>query len=88
MDYAMNSNDCRSISGGIVFVNETHISFCSAMQKFVTLSVTKAKIVTGVMVAQDLLYVYRLLESLDLSVDLPTVFEMDSSGTVDIAKSR
>jgi hypothetical protein len=30
-----------------------------------------------------------LLESLDLSVDLPTVFEMDSSGTVDIvAKSR
>ena len=44
------------------------ISLRSAMQTFVTLSVTEAEIVTGVMVAQDMLYVYHLLELLELNV--------------------
>ena len=43
LDYATNPDDHRSISSGRVFVNEAPISFCSAMQKFVILSVTEAK---------------------------------------------
>ncbi len=57
------------------------------MQKFVTLSVTEAKIASGVMVAQDMLYIYCSLESLKLKMELPMVLEMDNSGAVDIAKS-
>ncbi len=86
-DYATNPDDRRSILGGRVFVNDVPISFQSVTQKFVTLSVTEAEIAAGVMVAQDMLYIYRLLESLELEVELPMVLEMDNSGAVDIANS-
>ncbi len=39
------------------------------------------------MVAQDMLYIYRLLESLELEVELPMVLKMDNSSAVDIANS-
>jgi hypothetical protein len=68
-------------------VNNVPISFRSVTQKFVTLSVTEAEIAAGVMVTQDMLYVYRLLESLELKVELPMILEMDNSGAVDIANS-
>jgi hypothetical protein len=58
LDYATNPDDRRSASGGRVFVNDVPISFRSVTQKFVTLSMTEAKIAAGVMVAQDMLYVY------------------------------
>ena len=48
---------------------------------------TEAKIAAGVMVAQDMLYVYHLLESLELKVELPMVLKMDNSGAVGIANS-
>jgi hypothetical protein len=85
--YATNPDDRRSISGGRVFVNDVPISFRSVTQKIVTLSVTEAEIAAGVMVAQDMLYIYRLMESLELEVELPMVLEMDNSGAVDIANS-
>jgi hypothetical protein len=47
----------------------------------------EAEIAAGVMVAQDMLYIYRLLESLELEVELLMVLEMDNSGAVDIANS-
>ena len=70
-----------------MFVNSTPISFRSVTQKFVTLSVTEAEIAAGVMVAQDMLYMYCLLESLKLKVELPMMLEMDNSGTVHIGNS-
>ena len=79
--------EVNHVSGGRVFVNNVPISFRSITQKFVTLSVTEAKIAAGVMVAQDMLYVYHLLESLELEVELPIVLEMDISCALDIAKS-
>jgi pyruvate/2-oxoglutarate dehydrogenase complex dihydrolipoamide dehydrogenase (E3) component len=39
------------------------------------------------MVAQDMLHIYRLMESLELEVEFPMVLEMDDSGTVNIANS-
>ena len=68
-------------------MNDVPISFRSVTQKFVTLSVTEAEIAAGVMMAQDMLYVYRLLESLELEVEFPMILEMDNSGAVDIANS-
>ncbi len=48
---------------------------------------TGVEIAAGVMVAQDMLYMYQLLESLELKVDLPMVLEMDNSGAVDTSDS-
>ena len=39
------------------------------------------------MVAQDMLYVYRLLESIGLSVELPMLLEIDNKGAVDLANN-
>ena len=57
------------------------------MQKFVSLSVTKAESVAGVMVVQDMLYVYRLLESIRLSVELPMLLEIDNKVAVDLTNN-
>jgi hypothetical protein len=57
-DYAMNSDDCRSISCGRVFVDGIPLAFHSVTKKVVMLSLTEAKMVAAVMVAQDMLYVY------------------------------
>ena len=51
------------------------------------LSVTKADIAAGVMVAHDMLYIYRLMESLELKVELSMTLEIENSGAVDIANS-
>lgn len=51
------------------------------------LLVTDAETAAGVMVAQDLMYVYCLLESLELKVELLMTLEMDNSGAADIANS-
>ena len=63
------------------------ISFHSITQKFVTLSVTEAKIAADVMVAQDMLYVYHLLDALKIKVELSMLLEIENSGAVDIANS-
>jgi hypothetical protein len=86
-DYAANTEDRRSISGGRTFLNEAPVMFRSSTQRFVTLSVTEAETAAGVMVAQDMMYVYRLLTSMDLEVELPMVLEMDNKGAVDLANN-
>lgn len=86
-DYAANTQDRRSISGGRTFVNGAPVVFRSSTQKFVTLSVTEAETAAGVMVAQDMMYVYRILTSIGLEVELPMILEMDNKGAVDLANN-
>ena len=57
-DYAVNTNDRRSVSGRRIFLEAAPVIQRSATQKFVTLSVTKAESAARVMVAQDMLYTY------------------------------
>ncbi len=86
-DYAANTDDRRSVSGGRVFLENAPIIQRSVTQKFVTLSVTEAESAAGVMVAQDMLYAYRLLESMGSEVKLPMVLEMDNKRAVDLANN-
>jgi len=58
-DYAANKDDRHSISGGVVYLEGCPITLRSSTQKFVTLSVTEAESAAGVMVAQDMLYIYK-----------------------------
>jgi hypothetical protein len=77
-DYTRNTDEYISISNGRVFMNGAPTWFRSAIQKFVTLSVTEGKTAAGVMVAQDMVDVYCLLDLLKLSIKLPVVLEMDN----------
>jgi hypothetical protein len=49
------------------------------------LSVTEAEFAAGVMVVQNMMYMYQLLALLELKVELSMLLEMDNSGAVDIA---
>ena len=43
-----------------------------------------AESAVGVIISQDMLYVYRLLLSLGLKVELPIMLEMDNKGAIDL----
>jgi hypothetical protein len=52
-----------------------------------TLSVTESESVACVEVVQNMMFAYRVLESMELKVKLPLVVEVDNKGAVDIANS-
>jgi hypothetical protein len=87
VDYNINKDDRCSISGGVVYLKSRPITFRISTQKFVTLSATEAKSSAGVMVAQDMLYIYSLLDSIGLAVELPMLQEMGNKGSVDLANN-
>ena len=47
----------------------------------------EAEFTAGLMIMQDMLYMYCLLKSLELEVKLPIVLEMDNKGAVDLANN-
>ena len=75
----------RSITGTVVYLEDSPVMFKSSTQKHVCLSVTEAEQAAGVSCAQDMMYVLRVLESMGLQVELPMLLEMDNKGAVDLA---
>ena len=61
--------------------------FKSSMQKSITLSVCEAEQTAEVLCAQDMMYVWNVLESMRLKVKLPMTLEMDNKGAVDLANN-
>jgi len=86
-DYAKDKQTRKSISGYMVLLEGAPVMFKSSMQKSVTLSVWEAEQTTGVLCAQDMLYVWHILESMGLKVKLPMILEMDNRGAVDLANN-
>jgi hypothetical protein len=63
--------------------------FKSSTQKSVALSVCEAEPeqTAGVLCAQDMLYVWHILELMGLKVKLLMILEMDNKGAVDLANN-
>ena len=59
----------------------------SSTQKIVCLSVTEAEMPAGMMCAQDMLYMMRIVESLGLKVKKLMELTMDNKGAVDLANN-
>lgn len=81
-NYAADTDDRRSVSGGRTFLNESPVIVRSNTQRTVSLSVTEAEQNAGVMVAQDMLYLMQTMNAVGLKVELPMVLEMDNIGAV------
>jgi hypothetical protein len=75
----------QSISGYSTFLCGAPISMKSKKQGMTTLSVTESEMVAAVSAVQDMLYVMRVLESIELKEQLPMVLEVDNKGVVDLA---
>jgi hypothetical protein len=61
--------------------------FKSSTQKSVALSVCEAEQTAGVLFAQDMLYIWNVLESLGLKMKLPMTLEINNKGAVDLANN-
>jgi hypothetical protein len=84
-EYATDPETRHSVSGGTVFLCGAVIHAFSRMQKCVTLSVTEAEYVAAVEVVQNMLFSWRVVQSLGLKVKLPMKIEVDNKGAVDLA---
>jgi hypothetical protein len=81
-------DDRRSVTGcRTSFLENCPVCYRSTTQRHVTLCVTEAEGAAGVMEAQDMLFVYNILKSLGLKVQLPMVLELDNKGAIDLANS-
>jgi hypothetical protein len=78
----------KSISGYRVLLDDAPVIFKNSMQKSVALSVCEAEQTSGVLCAQDMLYVWNVLESMGLKLKLPMTLEMDNKGAVYLANKR
>jgi len=86
-NYATNTETRRSVSGIEVTLNGAPVVMRSVGQKIVALSVTETELIALAQVVQEMLYVMRLLESMQLKVQKPMVVECDNKGAVDICNS-
>ena len=86
-DYSKDMQMQKSISGYRVLLEGAPVMFKSSTQKSVALSVCEAEQTAGVLCAQDMLYVWHILESMGLKVKLPRFLEMDNKGAVDLANN-
>jgi hypothetical protein len=78
---------CKDVRRSVTGSRGAPVAFRSKMQKFVTLSVTEAESGAGVTTAQDMMFTYRLLNSMGLKVELLMLLEMDNKGAVDLANN-
>jgi hypothetical protein len=86
-NYATDPESRRSVTGTVVYLCDAPIMFSSLTQKHVTLSVTEAELAAVVTLVQDMMYVYRVIKSIGLTVELPMIAELDNSGARDLANS-
>ena len=86
-DYNVNPDARRSITVSITMLEGAPVAIRSKQQQCVTLSVTEAELMAGVETAQDMMFIKSVLESIELSIELPMVLEMDNKGAVNLANN-
>ena len=83
----MNPETHKSVMGCVTFLEGAPVMFKSSTQNVICLLVTEAKLAAGVTEVQGMLYVMRVLESMDLKVKKPMVLEMDNKVAFDLANN-
>ena len=78
----------EEVSQEIIEVENTEIVLKSERKKIVALSVTKAKIIAIVQCVQEMLYIMRLIQFLQLKVRKSMIIYSDNKGTIDMINGR
>ena len=65
----------KSHGGHTVYLNEAPVAMTSLMQRIFGLSTSETKLIEQCELAQDMLYVWRLLTEMELKVELPMISE-------------
>ena len=72
------------MSGYSAFLEGVAVTMKSSMQKIVSLSVTESEMVSAVQCVQDMMYIKRLIESMELKVESPMELDIDNRGAQDL----
>ena len=83
-DYATCQDTRRSVTGYTIWFEDALIAVRSVMQKNVALSSAEAELIALVLCIQEMMYVKKLIEALELQVELPMLVECDNKATVDL----
>ena len=75
----------RSTTGIVVFLEGTPVVVKSGLQKIVALSTAEAELIAMVQCIQEMIFVKKVLESMELKVQLPMIVQCDNKGAVDMA---
>lgn len=79
LNYANDPKSRRSITGTILYLNDAR-AFSSITQMHVMMSVTEAELVAVVAMVQDMMYIYSVVDSMGLKVELPMIQKLTIVG--------
>ena len=86
-DYANCPTTRKSVTGYRVSLEDAPVAVKSGLQKIVSLSTAEAELIAAVQCAQEMLYVMRILEGMELKVKKPMILDTDNKSTYDIVNS-
>ena len=72
----------KSISGWAIFIGNNLISWGSKKQNIVATSSTEAEFVAISEVCKDIVFIIKILEFLDIKVELPITVKVDNKGAI------
>ena len=84
-NYATCKETCKSVTGFVVYFEGTPVAVKSGMQQIVAISVSKAEVIAMVQCIQEMMYVKKLIESIELKVKIPMIIWVDNKAAVDLA---
>ena len=87
-DFAGNTDDRKSITGYVVLLNGSVISWKSKKQPTVTLSSTEAEYVALTYCVMEIQFVMNLLKEMGVAVDTPVIVNEDNAGALFLAKNH
>ena len=81
-DYAGDKTTRISVTGYILFFMDVPISWKSKSQKSITLSSSEVEYVALLEAAKEIKFIYQLLLSIGIKVNLPIVVRVDNVGAI------
>ena len=85
-EYAKDSSR-KSVNGWSTYMNGSPISFRSRMMPIIALSVTEAELFSAILCVQDMMFIMRILNSMELKVKLPMILYVDNKGAKDLCNN-
>ena len=86
-DYSGDSEDRRSVSGYVIYINGCAVAWRSKGQKSVSLSSTEAEYKAVSEVVTEILFIKMIMEFLNMEVQLPITVNVDNLGAIYLSKS-
>jgi hypothetical protein len=86
-DWASDKDNRRSISGFVIFVLNCPILWRSKQQHSVALSSTEAEYMALSEAAKEIKFIYQVLTSLGIKVQLPIIVHVDNVGAIFMAEN-